>query len=67
MKKMVSVVIPCLNEEKYILRLLVALSKQTYSLERIEVIIADGESQDRTVELIRTFISENSNLKIKDR
>lgn len=65
MKKMVSVVIPCLNEEKYIKRLMVALSKQTFSLEKIEVIIADGESQDRTVELIRTFISENPNLKIK--
>lgn len=65
MEKTVSVVIPCLNEEKYIRRLLVAISNQTYSLDKIEVIIADGESQDATIEIIHTFISEHPNLKIK--
>ena len=65
MEKTVSVVIPCRNEEKYIQRLLVALSKQSFSLENIEIIIADGESQDRTVKLIRAFISNNPKLKIR--
>ena len=65
MEKTVSVVIPCRNEERFIQRLLVALSKQSYSLENIEIIIADGESQDKTIKLIRTFISKNPKLKIK--
>ena len=64
MEKLVSVVIPCLNEEKYIARLLVALSQQTYSLKKIEVIIADGGSNDSTINIIQEYICENPNLNI---
>ena len=64
MEKLVSVVIPCLNEEKYIARLLGALSKQTYFLEKIEVIVADGGSKDDTIRIIKNYIIDNSNLNI---
>ena len=42
-----SVVIPTLNEEKYLPRLLENLSKQTFS--EFEVTVVDGSSEDETV------------------
>lgn len=51
----VSVIIPCYNEEKTILFLLKSLLEQTYPLEEMEVIIADGLSKDRTREVVWQF------------
>ncbi len=45
---MVSVVIPALNEERYIGALLDSLAAQTYPAAGFEVIIADGGSADAT-------------------
>ncbi len=44
----VSVVIPALNEERYIGALLASLAAQTYPLDRLEVLVADGGSADAT-------------------
>jgi hypothetical protein len=46
----ISVIVPTLNEEKYITRCLRSLVKQTYQ-GRYEVIVVDGGSTDKTVEL----------------
>lgn len=48
-----SVVIPALNEEKYLPRLLKNLSEQT--LKSIEVIIVDGKSHDNTVAVAKEY------------
>lgn len=48
-----SIIIPVLNEEKYLPTLLTDLSRQTYT--DFEVIIVDGHSDDRTVEKIGHF------------
>ncbi|MHC1740780.1 MAG: glycosyltransferase family 2 protein [Anaerolineaceae bacterium] len=50
----VSLIIPCFNEETRILTLLQAIAAQNYPLKDMEVIIADGQSTDRT----RTIIEE---------
>lgn len=50
-----SVVIPCKNEEKNILRTLTALENQTYDMSGIKVCIADAESVDNTLQIIREF------------
>ncbi len=50
---LVSIIVPTLNEEKYLPKLLESLSKQTYS--RYELIVADAGSEDRTVEIARSF------------
>lgn len=47
-----SVIIPTLNEEKFIGQCLNALVQQTLSLEQFEVIIVDNGSTDRTLEVI---------------
>lgn len=48
-----SIIIPTLNEEKYIPKLLTDLKMQTYT--HFEVIVVDGLSSDRTIEVAETF------------
>src|SRR3954471_3396339 len=47
-----SVIIPTLNEEKYIGRCLAALAEQTLPSDRFDVIVVDNGSTDRTLEVI---------------
>lgn len=53
--QLVSIIIPCYNEQKRIHYLLDALYLQTYPREAIEVIIADGFSTDNTRSIIEGF------------
>lgn len=57
-----SVVIPALNEEKYLPQLLDDLAKQ--SAKDFEVIIVDGNSEDRTVLKAKKF-SKQLNLRVR--
>lgn len=50
---MVSIIIPTLNEEKYLPRLLECLSNQTF--KDFEVIVADANSKDRTKEIALNY------------
>lgn len=61
----VSVIVPCYNEEAHIGFLLEALVKQTYPLDHLEVIIADGMSTDRTREVIAGFARTHPELRIR--
>lgn len=60
----VSVIVPCLNEEKTIQLLLNALLNQTYPLNLLEVVIADGLSEDRTRDVICEFQTSHPELSI---
>lgn len=53
MKPFFSVIIPTLNEEKYLPKILTQLTKQTD--KDFEVIIADGSSEDTTKEVALSF------------
>ncbi len=61
----VSVIIPCRNEEKRISALLDALYSQSYATDEMEVVIADGMSTDATRELIADFARDHADLKIR--
>ncbi len=51
----VTVVMPIRNEEAFIARSLGAVLAQDYPPERVEVLIADGLSDDRSAEVIRSL------------
>ncbi len=53
----VSLVLPVRNEEKYIGSCLQALVSQDYPDEKFEILIADGQSKDRTREVIEKYKS----------
>src|SRR3989344_4939756 len=48
-----STVIPTFNEEKYLPKCLVSLSRQSF--QDFEIIIVDGGSSDQTVEIARKY------------
>lgn len=65
-RPLVSIVIPCLNEERYIVALLDSLAAQDYGADGIEVLVADGGSTDRTRELVRDYASPFRRLDLVD-
>jgi glycosyltransferase involved in cell wall biosynthesis len=52
---MISVIIPTYNEEKNIERCLKALNKQTIQREDYEIIVVDGQSKDRTIQIAQSY------------
>lgn len=65
MPPFVSIIIPCYNEEATILSLLKALLLQTYPRARMEIVISDGMSTDRTCEVIAAFQEEHPDLVLR--
>lgn len=53
----VSVIVPLYNEEKYIQGCLDSLIVQTYPKSQMEWILVDGDSTDKTVEIINSYKS----------
>lgn len=54
----ISVIIPTRNEEKYIAKCLEPLARQTYPKDRFEVLVIDGMSEDRTLNVVRSFVGK---------
>jgi glycosyltransferase involved in cell wall biosynthesis len=62
----VSVIIPCRNEEKFIGKCLDSLISQSFPKEKMEVLIVDGMSKDKTREIIKDYIKKYPFIKILD-
>ncbi len=60
----VSIIVPCYNEAATIGLLLEALLQQTYPRSRMEVVIADGLSQDGTRDVIAAFQQTHPDLQV---
>ncbi|MFZ5517765.1 MAG: glycosyltransferase [Candidatus Zhuqueibacterota bacterium] len=56
-KKMyhVTVIVPARNEEENISRCLRALTRQKYPSDKLEIVVVDDFSTDRTADLVRTY------------
>jgi len=61
-KPMFSIIIPTLNEENFLPKLLESLTVQTD--KNFEVIVVDGSSRDKTVQRARTFAKKISRLDV---
>ena len=64
MNPLVSVIIPCRNEENTIHLVLDALHQQSFPLEKMEIVIADGLSTDNTRSEIQAYADSHPLLKL---
>ena len=55
MGPLVSIVIPCYNEERYIGKCLQSIVDQTYPSDLIDVIVVDGNSIDKSVSIVQKY------------
>ena len=65
MTNQISLIIPCYNERASIGLLLEAIRRQTCQLDEIEVIIADGMSDDDTRKVIEEYASRHPKMTIR--
>lgn len=61
-----SIVIPCLNEEPYIEGVVRAAMTQIYPPERVEILVCDGGSTDRTREIVIDLGLQDPRVKLID-
>ena len=64
-ESIVSVIVPCYNEERTIGMLLQAIADQTVGVAALEVILADGDSTDATRDVIDEFAGRHPGLPIR--
>lgn len=64
MNKFVAIIIPTLNEEKFITECLNSVVNQTYPLERMDVIVVDGGSKDETHSIVEKFHIRYENIRL---
>lgn len=62
----ISVLIPCLNEERFIGGILENIAGQTYPAELIEVLVIDGGSSDQTRAIVAQWESRDKRFKLLD-
>lgn len=60
----VSIVIPCFNEEVWIQRTIISCINQDYPIDKLEVIVIDDCSNDRSFEKIKEIVEE---LRVKEK
>jgi len=60
-KPLVSIIMPAYNAQKFIAESIDSVLKQSY--ENWELIIADNNSKDKTVEIIKSYASDDSRVK----
>ena len=58
----VSIIVPARNEEENILKILDCLYKQTYPIDKFEIIVVDDHSSDRTAEFVYSLDIPNLKL-----
>jgi glycosyltransferase involved in cell wall biosynthesis len=61
--EVVSVIVPCYNEERYIVKALEQLADQ-YDKQRYEIIVVDGRSDDDTRALVEKFKRDRSDVAV---
>lgn len=62
---LVSIIVPCYNEQATIRLLLEAICRQTFPPHNLEVVLADGMSTDQTRSVIAAFQAEHPELKVR--
>lgn len=61
---LISVIIPCRNEEFFISQCLDSLLLNDYPRDKTEILVIDGSSNDRTLEILKGITEINSRVKV---
>lgn len=62
----VAIIIPTLNEERFIENCLTSVMKQTFPFEEMDVMVVDGGSKDRTREIVQRISEQHPNVRLID-
>ncbi|MBP8990878.1 MAG: glycosyltransferase family 2 protein [Spirochaetes bacterium] len=65
-KPYVSIIIPCRNEENYIIKSLESVINQDYPKDKLEILIIDGVSTDNTKNIVIQFSKNYNFIKVLD-
>ena len=63
---LVTIAMPSFNEEHYIEACIASVQAQDYPKERIEILIADGRSTDRTREILARLAEADPRIRVVD-
>ena len=63
-KLTISLIIPCRNEEKFIDRCLNSVNEQDYPMDNLEVLVVDGMSKDKTLQIVENYREKLLSIKI---
>lgn len=66
MKYKVAVIIPTLNEERFIENCLASVMEQSFPFEEMDVMVVDGGSKDRTREIVQRISKNHPNVRLID-
>ncbi len=62
----VSIIIPCRNEETFIGPCIDSVLKNDYPKDRLELLVVDGESSDRTKDIVKEYCEKYSFISLLD-
>jgi succinoglycan biosynthesis protein ExoA len=65
-RPLVTIAMPCFNEEGYIEACIRSVQAQDYPRDRIEILVADGRSTDRTREVLARLGEEDPRIRVID-
>lgn len=65
-RPMVSVIVPCRNEARYIAACLDSIFDSEYPRESLEILIVDGRSEDGTREILDRYAAQDSRVRLID-
>lgn len=61
-----SVMVPCRNEEKHIATCLESILSNDYPKDRLEILVVDGMSEDRTREIVLEYAKRHEQVRLVD-
>lgn len=66
MNPLVTILMPCRNEERFIERTLETVFNQDFCADQTEILVLDGTSTDRTREIVQNLAKDHPNLRLLD-
>lgn len=64
MDSTVAIVIPTLNEERFLSRCLDSVINQSFPFEKMDVMVVDGGSVDRTKDIVKKYHEKHNNIRL---